>query len=102
AALEGRPPPDTGRAAITDSERALLSAGRLSVYADGGLLRVAAPDQAGLLAHVAGVLTLAGAYVRSATTISDPDSGMALLRFDVAPAFDALPDWDRFRADLEA
>jgi [protein-PII] uridylyltransferase len=38
--------------------------------------------------------------VRSAATISDEASGMALLRFEVSPAFDELPSWDRVRADL--
>ena len=62
---------------------------------------MAAPDRPGLLATVAGVLTLCGVTVRSATTMSDPATGMALLRFEVAPAFDRLPDWDRVRADLD-
>jgi [protein-PII] uridylyltransferase len=102
AALEGRPPPDTGRADPSPSERAILDGGRLSVVYENDLLRVAAPDPAGLRAAVAAVLTLAGVYVRSATTISDEPTGMALLRFEVSPAFDNLPDWDRVRADLEA
>ena len=40
--------------------------------------------------------------VRSAATMSDPATGMALLRFEVAPAFDDLPDWNRCRTDLAA
>ena len=102
ATLDGRPPPDTGRAALSASERAVLAAGELAVTYDDGLLRVAAEDQPGLLAVVAGVLTLSGLYVRSATTMSDEASGMALLRFDVSPAFDRAPDWDRVRSDLAA
>jgi [protein-PII] uridylyltransferase len=102
ATLAGRPPPDTRPAEPTDAERALLAGGDLSVAYEDGRLRVAAPDSAGLLATVAGVLTLAGVYVRSAATISDLPSGMALLRFEVSPAFDELPDWDRVRADLAA
>ena len=101
ATLEGRPPPDQGRAALTAPERALLSSGGLSVAHDDGLVRVAAPDQPGLLATVAGVLNLSGVYVRSATTISDEGSGMALLRFEVAPAFDELPDWNRVAASVD-
>lgn len=100
--LQGRPPADNRRAALTPSERSLLESGTLEVRFTGDRLLVAAPDQAGLLASVAGVLTLAGAYVRSATTISDEASGMALLRFEVAPAFDDLPDWNRVRYDLLA
>ena len=101
ATLEGRPPPDSGRAALTEAERLLLDGGRLSVRFDDGLVRVAAPDQSGLLATVAGVLNVSGVYVRSATTISDEGSGMALLRFEVAPAFDKLPDWDEVAARVE-
>ena len=102
ATLEGRPPPDTGRAALSDTERSLLSRRDLSVVYQDGMVRVGARDQAGLLAAVAGVLTLSGLYVRSATTISDEPTGMALLRFEVTPAFDALPDWDRVRTDVAA
>jgi [protein-PII] uridylyltransferase len=102
ATLEGRPPPDQGRAALTTSERALLVGRTLSVIYDEGLVRVAAPDQTGLLASVAGVLNLSGVYVRSATTISDEGSGMALLRFEVAAAFDQLPDWNGVAASLES
>jgi [protein-PII] uridylyltransferase len=102
ATLEGRPPPDQRRAELSDSERSLLGTGALSVIHEDGLLRVAAPDQSGLLSAVAGVLTLSGVYVRSATTMSDEASGMALLRFEVAPAFDRLPDWDRLAGDVAA
>jgi [protein-PII] uridylyltransferase len=63
---------------------------------------VAAPDRPGLLATVAGVLTLCGVTIRSATTMSDASTAMALLQFQVTPAFDNLPDWDRVRADLAA
>jgi [protein-PII] uridylyltransferase len=102
ATLEGRPPPDPGRADLTASERDLLARGQLSVVYDDGLLRVAAPDHTGLLSAVAGVLTLSGVYLRAATTISDPATGMALLRFEVAPAFDQLPDWGRVGNDVAA
>ena len=102
AALEGRPPPDAGRAELTDSERTMLRRGDLSVAFEQGVLRVGAPDQSGLLSAVAGVLTLSGVYVRSATTMSDEASGMALLRFEVAAAFDELPDWTKVRADVAA
>ncbi|MGH9055229.1 MAG: [protein-PII] uridylyltransferase [Acidimicrobiales bacterium] len=99
--LEGRPAPDTSRAVLTDAERALLAGGGLRLLADGGRLTVAAPDRPGLLATVSGVLALAGVTVRSATTMSDEATAMALLRFDVAPAFDTFPDWNRVAADLE-
>ena len=102
AVLEGRTPPDTRRAELSPEERSLLAGGELSVAYGDGLLRVAAPDQTGLLSAVAGILTLSGVYVRSATTISDEDTGMALLRFEVSPAFDHLPDWSKVRSDLAA
>jgi [protein-PII] uridylyltransferase len=101
ATLEGYPPPDTRRAALSESERAVLSGRELSVEFEDGRLVVAAPDQTGLLATVAGMLTLSGANVQAATTISDAGTEMALLRFLVVPAFERLPDWSRFRADLE-
>ena len=90
------------RPGIGPEQRALLAAGGLQLLADGSQLTVAAPDRPGLLAAVAGVLTLSRVTVRSATTLSDPATGMALLRFEVAPAFDDLPDWNRVRDDLAA
>ena len=81
---------------------ALLESGRLELLADGGHLTIAAPDRPGLLSVAAGVLTLAGIVVRAATTLSDPTTGMALFQFDVAPAFDDLPDWATVRRDLDA
>ena len=101
ALLEGRPQPDRG-AELGPEQRRLLAEGTVQLLADGGEVTVAAPDRAGLLATVAGVLTLAGLTVRSASTYSDQPTSMALLRFVVAPTFDRLPDWDRVRADLEA
>jgi [protein-PII] uridylyltransferase len=102
AILQGHAPPAPGPPDIGPEQRALLAAGGLHLWADGGRLTVAAPDRPGLLATVAGVLTLARVTIRSATTLSDAATGMALLRFEVAPTFDALPDWNRVRADLAA
>ena len=78
ATLEGRPPPDDRAAALGPEQEALLRAGQLQLLADGGRVTVAAPDRPGLLATVAGVLTLCGVTIRSAATISDPATGMAL------------------------
>jgi [protein-PII] uridylyltransferase len=101
--LEGRPPPDNRAARLSPQQLTLLAAGELQVLADDeGRVTVAAPDRPGLLATVAGVLTLSGAYVRAATTMSDEPSGMALLRFDVTPAFEELPDWTKVRLDIDA
>ncbi len=102
AVLEGGDVPDGEDAQLGPEQRELLAGGRLQLLADGGRVTVAAPDRAGLLATVAGVLTLSGLTVRGATTVSDEASGMALLSFEVVPAFDRLPDWDRVRRDLEA
>jgi [protein-PII] uridylyltransferase len=101
AILEGRKIPDRRDVELDAEQRELLAAGRLQLLADGGRVTVAAPDRAGLLATVAGVLTLSGLTVRSARTVSDESSRMALLNFDVAPTFDRLPDWERVRADLQ-
>jgi [protein-PII] uridylyltransferase len=102
ARLEGRAPAEVSAAALGPRDRARLDLGVLEVVFDDGRLLVAAPDRAGLLATTAGVLTLSGVTVRSATTLSDEATGMALLSFVVAPAFDRLPDWASVRADLEA
>lgn len=106
AVLEGRPAPDNRGAMLGPEQLALLasveSSGRLELLADGGRVTVASPDRPGLLAVVAGVLTLSGVNLRSATTMSDENSGMAMLRFEVIPAFDKLPDWDRVRSDVAA
>jgi [protein-PII] uridylyltransferase len=102
AALAGQPPPAPGPVRIGPDQRALLEAGGLHLWADGGRLTVAAPDRPGLLATVAGVLSLARVTVRSATTLSDAATGMALLRFAVAPAFDDFPDWNHVRDQLAA
>lgn len=95
--------PATPRApAFTPEEEALLAGESLELLADGGRVTVCSADRTGLLALVAGVLTLAGVNVRSAATLSDPDRGRAVLRFEVAPAFDALPDWSSVRQSLDA
>jgi [protein-PII] uridylyltransferase len=100
--LEGRPPTDGRDLELPPEQLALLASGRLELLVDGGRLSIAAPDRPGLLSVAAGVLTLAGIVVRAATTVSDPDTGMALLQFDVTPAFDDLPNWATVRLDLDA
>ncbi|HEX6393717.1 MAG TPA: [protein-PII] uridylyltransferase [Acidimicrobiales bacterium] len=102
AVLEGHPPPDRRDLELGPEQRELLAGGRLEVLVDGGRVTVAAPDRAGLLSTVSGVLTLSGLTVRSASTVSDEPSRMALLSFDVAPTFDRLPNWTKVRNDLEA
>lgn len=100
------PPPPR----LTATQQALVDQRRLAVVAEETSERPAAdrtarvtvvvPDRAGVLAVVAGVLSLSGVTVQAAVTHSDPDTGMAALVFDVFPAFDRLPDWERVRADL--
>jgi [protein-PII] uridylyltransferase len=101
-ALEGKAPPGIPSGELGPEQRALLAAGELQLLADGGRLTVAAPDHPGLLATVAGVLTLSGVTIRSASTMSDEPTGMALLRFEVAPAFDKLPDWTEVGSSVAA
>ena len=67
-----------------------------------GRLTVAAPDRPGLLAMVAGVLTLSGIMVRSATTLSDPATGMALLRSTWPPPSTTSQTGRPCRRDLDA
>ncbi|MCL2393686.1 MAG: [protein-PII] uridylyltransferase [Acidimicrobiaceae bacterium] len=86
---------------LAEEERALLGTGRPELVAHGSRVSVAAPDRRRLLATVAGVLALSGATVRSAATHSD-SGNQAFFRFEVAPAFDVLPEWGRVRDDLEA
>jgi [protein-PII] uridylyltransferase len=106
AVLEGQAAADSLPAELGPEQRSLLASvaasGTVELLADGGRVTVASPDRPGLLAVVAGVLTLSGVNVRSATTISDEGSGMAMLRFEVTPAFDELPAWDRVRSDVVA
>jgi [protein-PII] uridylyltransferase len=102
ATLEGRPPPQPAAAVVGPEQESLLAAGGVQLLADGGRLTVAAPDRPGLLAVVAGVLTLSAVTVRAATTLSDAATGMALLRFEVTPTFDVLPAWNQVRANIEA
>lgn len=101
ASLEGRPLPKRRRLELGEDEAALLAAGRLQLKVEHERLSVAAPDRPGLLACVSGVLSLNGVSIRSASTLSDRRSGMALLRFEVAPAIDRLPDWDKVVKDLD-
>jgi [protein-PII] uridylyltransferase len=71
------------RRAVLEVHRALLARGELAVEwaeRDDGLLEctVVAHDRRGLLATVAGVLTLVGFDIQGASAYGDPDTGMAL------------------------
>lgn len=102
AHLSGRPHSRTSDT-LGPVEQSLVDAGTFGLVADdSGKLTVAAPDRAGLLSTVAGVLALDGATVRSATTRTEPGSHMAVLTFDLVPTFDVLPPWSKVRTHLEA
>ncbi len=98
--LRGRtlpPPPE-----LTPEQQALLEAGGVSVSSSAtafGLeVTVAAPDRTGLLAGVAGILSLHRLAVRAARTIS-VDAG-AVQVWSVVPEFGELPDLTAVRADI--
>ncbi len=100
----GRVVDDERRAAL-EAHADQLARRELSVAwstTDDGLLQctVAAPDRTGLLAAVAGVLTLFGLDVRQAAGYSDA-GGMALEVFTGVDAFERLAGADG-RAELEA
>ncbi len=101
AHLAGRPHTPV-EVPLTPAEQSLVDAGQLGVSEAGGRITVVAPDRAGLLSAVAGVLALNGATVRSAATRTEGGSHMALLAFDVVPTFDTLPAPAKVRDDLEA
>jgi [protein-PII] uridylyltransferase len=77
----------------------LMAAGRLALEADGSTVTVVAPDRPGLMAAVAGTLTLHGLDVRSAVAGSD-EAGMAVEVLEVEPSLSRSPDWARIEQDL--
>jgi [protein-PII] uridylyltransferase len=85
------------RRAVLATHRALLEDGELAVVwdtRDDGTLEctVVAPDRRGLLAAVAGVLTLVGFDIQSASAFSDPDTNMALEVYRGVDQFGRLDD----------
>ena len=85
------------RRAVLDTHRKLLEEGDLAVVwdtRDDGTLEctVVAPDRRGLLAAVAGVLTLVGFDIQSASGFSDPDTNMALEVYRGVDQFGRLDD----------
>jgi [protein-PII] uridylyltransferase len=85
------------RRAVLDRHRELLEDGELAVVwntRDDGALEctVVAPDRRGLLAAVAGVLTLVGFDIQSAAGFSDPDTNMALEVYRGVDQFGRLDD----------
>jgi [protein-PII] uridylyltransferase len=103
--LQGRsaPPPP----ALSPEQQELVRTGELAVSLEVGdhtaTLTVVAPDRVGLLALVAGVLTLHRLTVRAATTYTVATAdGMAtaVQVWTVAPEYGSLPDLSVLRDDL--
>lgn len=92
--------PVTDPIAPTPAQRRLMSQRRLQVLLDGETLTVTAPDQPGLLAKVAGTLTIHGLDVRSADIKGE--DGMAVELFHVEPSRGRWPQWQLLEKDLAA
>jgi [protein-PII] uridylyltransferase len=100
-ALSGAERPGDGAAVPalpTDEHRTKMAAGVLDLSVEGSTVTVVCPDRPGLFWRVAGTLAVRGVDVRSAQAASE--GGMAVEVFEVQPALERLPDWDRVRADL--
>ena len=113
AALAGEPAPSAQSAA--DHEADLTLAGQAAAATDSiavhavapgsagvGRIDVALPDQVGVLALVAGVLTLRHVHVLAADLSSTETGGTqyAVQRWTVAAEYGQLPDLARLRTDL--
>ncbi|MEY2565848.1 MAG: [protein-PII] uridylyltransferase [Actinomycetota bacterium] len=96
ALLEGKRAP-APPALVTDAHRVLMADRAVAVRVDGDQVTVVAPDRPGLFARVAGVLTLHGLDVRSASAAGE--DGMAVEVFDTDAPF-GPPDHARVEADL--
>jgi len=86
-------------------EMQLLAAGDLALLPEGSQVIVIAPDRPGLLASVAGVLSMHGLDVRSADVTSLESVGpepMALEVFSVHPVHGRWPEWSRVESDLRS
>ncbi len=100
--LRGRPAPVSS--GLTDAQRALAREGVVDVavdapQAEGTTITVVAPDKLGLLAAVAGVLSMHRLAVRSAVT--ETLGGAAVTIWTVSPEFGSLPDAGVLRTDVK-
>jgi [protein-PII] uridylyltransferase len=91
------PPPPVELPSAT--HRALMAERTLRVVPDGETLTMVAPDRPGLLAVVAGVLSLHRLSVRSAAAASE--DGMAVDVFHLDTGRAAFPDWAHIGHDLQ-
>jgi [protein-PII] uridylyltransferase len=103
--MEGAPAP--APPPLTPDQAALVSKGRLAVVAEPDeavtwTVTVAAPDQPGLFATVAGVLALHRLSVRSAQIRTEraPSGDMAIDVWTVVPERDHEPRGDALRGDV--
>ncbi|HLW16350.1 MAG TPA: [protein-PII] uridylyltransferase [Actinomycetota bacterium] len=97
AHLRGEQPP----ASILEpdaGQRRLMAEGKLRVVPEGTRLTIVAPDRAGLLAIVAGVLAVNRLPVRAATGLSE--NGMAVEVFDLDRSGTTEPNWPRLETEL--
>jgi len=96
--LEGRPHRPLADASRDDELLGRAGEGLLVVGEDRSV-KVVAPDQPGLLSAIAGVLSLNGLGVVTATVGADRD-GMVVDSFRVEPVFSRAPDWAGVEHDL--
>jgi [protein-PII] uridylyltransferase len=82
----------------TAEQRELMAARRLWVIPEGSRLTVVAPDRAGLLAIVSGVLAVNRLSVRAATGLSE--GGMAIEVFDIDLTGPSEPRWSAIETEL--
>jgi [protein-PII] uridylyltransferase len=100
--LRGRPAPVSP--GLTDAQRALAKEGVVDVMIgdsqeEGTTITVVAPDRLGLLAAVAGVLSMHRLAVRSAVT--ETLGSAAVTIWTVSPEFGSLPDVGVLRTDVK-
>lgn len=100
ALFQGGPMPEPSARSLMDEHRELVVTGRVRVHPIDGAVLVTAQDQPGLLAMIAGTLSVHKLDVLSAMVASE--DGMAVDRFEIVPSFGDLPDWQQVEADLNA
>ncbi|HVU74187.1 MAG TPA: HD domain-containing protein, partial [Mycobacteriales bacterium] len=98
AAVLGGEDPPPGRV-LSDEQRALLGSAEMQLVATpDGEVTVASPDQPGLLAAFAGVLTLHRQEIRGLEAYTEGTSALTIAL--TSPRFGSPPDWNAVRNDL--
>jgi [protein-PII] uridylyltransferase len=95
-AVLGGSPPDT--TVLTGDQRALLDAREVAVIAAGEQIDICVPDHPGVIATVAGALTLHRLEIRALTAYTE--AGWGLVTVFAHPRFGTGPDWSLVRAEL--